>query len=364
MSSSASERGTPLDVLVNRRLFPALVLTVVLATYVPNAVTYYAMCACLPPEHVETMRHATHLVWIVPSVSVGLAVLAVRAIFFLINRHVTRPTARMAAWAERCYEGGLNEPIRVASRVAEIRRLVAVFARLFGDLVTSVDELNKIVHAMRHNLASPLNAVNGAGCDLGKEDCDARRVAERLFSLVKTIRHILDCNAGIATNRCRLGAEPPQELFVSDLVHECLDATESLADAKGVELTAEWDRGGDRIVAHRQRILNVLQNLVDNAIKYTPEGGHVRLEVKTASDGLSIVVADSGAGIPEADRPNVFDRSFRASNAGDTPGTGDGLALVKSTVDFYRGKIDFRPNIPAGTVFTVSLPVTTRVSGK
>lgn len=362
MSLFASKTGIALDVLVNRRLFPALILTVVLATYVPNVITYYTMCACLPQEQLDMMRHTTHLVWILPSVTVGIAILAIRTILFVINRYVTRPTIRMASWAERCYTGGLNEPIRVTSRVVEIKQLVTIFDKVFGDLVTSLDELNKIVHTMRHNLASPLNAVNGAGADLEKEECNNTKVAECLFALVKTITHILDCNAGIATNRCRLGIEPPRELFVSNLVHECLDATETLADAKGVELQAEWDHGNDKIVAHHQQIGNILHNLVDNAIKYTPAGGSVHLTVKAETDGLSIRVADTGIGIPEADRVRIYGRSFRASNVGDAPGTGDGLALVKSAVDFYRGSIDFSSNTPSGTVFLVKLPIKTSIS--
>jgi len=102
----------------------------------------------------------------------------------------------------------------------------------------------------------------------------------------------------------------------------------------------------------------MLQNLIENAHKYTPSGGKITVRCLAEGGQLIIQVEDTGQGIPPADQPYIFDKLFRASNAGpDTPGSGLGLAIVKSIVESHGGRYWFESILGRGTTFTIVLPV-------
>jgi two-component system sensor histidine kinase VicK len=102
----------------------------------------------------------------------------------------------------------------------------------------------------------------------------------------------------------------------------------------------------------------LMDNLLVNAIKYTPEQGTITISLRVDDGQVILEVGDTGVGIPLADQPHIFEKFYRASNAPkSTPGTGLGLAIVKSIVDNYQGRIWVESTIGAGTKFIIVLPV-------
>jgi signal transduction histidine kinase len=142
---------------------------------------------------------------------------------------------------------------------------------------------------------------------------------------------------------------------VTGLIKETVRARSAAADKRGVILRAEVTSQGPPLVADRQRLLQVLDNLVSNAIKFTDPGGHAT--VKATWDGVSwrIDVADSGIGVPREDHSRVFDRFFRAANAriAQVPGTGLGLSVVKAIVELHGGRIEVCSAPGGGTTFSL-----------
>jgi signal transduction histidine kinase len=105
------------------------------------------------------------------------------------------------------------------------------------------------------------------------------------------------------------------------------------------------------------RLRQMIANLLENAIRYTPSGGTVRVEAEAEGDQVILRVSDTGPGVPPADQPYLFDKFFRASNVPEhVPGTGLGLSIVKSIVDNHGGRIWVDSTLGAGTTFTVVLP--------
>lgn len=102
---------------------------------------------------------------------------------------------------------------------------------------------------------------------------------------------------------------------------------------------------------------HILSNLVSNAVKYSPAGGQVEVVVRRARDEAVFTVADQGLGIPQADQARLFEAFHRATNVGQTPGTGLGLLIVKRCVELHRGRIDFVSEEGRGSTFTVRLPL-------
>ena len=131
----------------------------------------------------------------------------------------------------------------------------------------------------------------------------------------------------------------------------------STAEGKGLTLESDIPEELPMVLGAPIRLRQMIGNLLDNAIKYTPAEGIIHIEGEGESDQVILRVRDSGPGIPTADQPYLFDKFFRASNAPeDLPGTGLGLSIVKSIVDNHDGRIWVESDLGHGTTFTVVLP--------
>jgi signal transduction histidine kinase len=150
----------------------------------------------------------------------------------------------------------------------------------------------------------------------------------------------------------RLSREP---LELSDVVRDAVSLYADVAEEKGVALETRC-APGVCVSADRNRMRQVVANLLDNAIKYTPAGG--RVEVSTALDGGEAVltVTDTGVGIPPGERPRIWDRLYRGDASRSERGLGLGLSLVKAVVEAHGGRVDALSSPGAGATFVVRLP--------
>jgi two-component system OmpR family sensor kinase len=133
---------------------------------------------------------------------------------------------------------------------------------------------------------------------------------------------------------------------------------EILAEEKQQELTLD---GPETAMAqgHVEPLRQALANLVDNAIRYTPEGGRIRIRIRSLALGLMVEVEDNGPGISAADRDRIFDRFYRAQPdpGGDSHGTGLGLAIARSAVEACGGRLACEPATKGGSLFRITLQV-------
>ena len=142
-----------------------------------------------------------------------------------------------------------------------------------------------------------------------------------------------------------------------DIVALVADAVETLApqaESKSLKLTAQVDDALPTVACDRDRVLQVITNLVGNAIKFTPARGAIRLRVTRAEDTVEISIYDSGTGIAENELPHVFDRYWKS---GDTAGTGLGLFIARGIVQAHGGRIWAESSPGAGSAFHFTLPV-------
>ncbi len=136
---------------------------------------------------------------------------------------------------------------------------------------------------------------------------------------------------------------------VEQLVHRAAESAGPVAKGKGVDLVTEVNGTPIEVEGDRRLLAQLLDNLVSNAVKFTPEGGSVT--IRACGDGGTTVVevTDTGAGIPPDDVPKVFDRFFRAPTAADVPGTGLGLAISKAIVEAHGGSIGVESELGVGS---------------
>lgn len=149
-----------------------------------------------------------------------------------------------------------------------------------------------------------------------------------------------------------------EQIDIIEILKSVINTNKSFADSKKIQLNTEFAITKPNFFGMKTSTEEMISNLVQNAIKYTHEGGKVNLQAFSDEQNLKIVVSDSGCGIPEADLPFIFDEFYRATNIKNTvkDGTGLGLSLVKAIIERHQGTINAESTLNKGSKFTVILP--------
>jgi len=183
---------------------------------------------------------------------------------------------------------------------------------------------------------------------IGKDARRIQRFSARMNQLIGDLLDVVSIEAGHLA--ITLEAQDAAEI-----IRETVDVYQALAASKGIELTGVTD---GPLLAHldHDRILQVLANLVGNALKFTPAGGRIGIRGRMAGDEVQLVVADTGTGIPEDKVGRIFDRFWQLDRSATRSGLGLGLHICKSIVEAHRGHIAVESQPGRGTTFLVTLP--------
>jgi len=148
------------------------------------------------------------------------------------------------------------------------------------------------------------------------------------------------------------------DVILNGVVSRVIETVQPEVEEKNIELTVEVPDNLLTVKGTDDDLERLIGNLVENAVKYTPARGKVKLQLNLNAESLRIVVADTGIGIAPEAMPRIFEEFYRAKNAKEMgqEGTGLGLSLVKHIVDRYRGQIDVESRLGEGSTFTVTLP--------
>ncbi len=244
-------------------------------------------------------------------------------------------------------------------------------ARLYEEENRLVEELRSIdqaksdfVATVSHELRTPLTSITGYAEMLldremgelsAEQEHTLQRVSRntvRLQDLIEDLLTLSAIEAGTFTTVTR-----PVNLLDS-IAGAAEDAAPAVA-AKGLTLTTTRPADGLIVDGDANQLVRVLMNLLSNAVKFTPEGGRIELTTVTAGGWAVVSVADTGMGIPEADKKNLFTRFFRASNATQRaiPGTGLGLSIIQAIIAGHGGELSLQSQEGTGTTVTVRLPL-------
>lgn len=228
-------------------------------------------------------------------------------------------------------------------------------ARLFAQAQQAVRVREQILAVVSHDLRNPLGAILLTTAALAKRGAPAEAVGKiqrGAESMVRLIEDLLDF-ASIETGSLSIkrSLEDP-----GPMIQETHAGFESVAEEKGLRLTANVETNLPRVNCDRGRILQVLSNLVGNATKATAAGGHITLRVEARGNGLVFAVADNGPGISEEDVKHLFERYWRSGEA-EYKGTGLGLAIARGIVSAHDGRIWVESELGRGSTFLFTLPV-------
>ena len=259
----------------------------------------------------------------------------------------------------------LHRRLPVPMEQDELGRLAVTLNQMMGRLEKSFAALHRFTADASHELKTPLTVVR-AGVEraittpnLPRETlevlAESLQEAKRMAELVDALLTLARADEGLA----RLHREP---VDLRELVRETQETGELLAEQAGVVVDVATPDAPVVMDVDRSRIHQLVLNLVENAVKYTPRGGRVRVSLGPQNGTVTISVADTGIGIAPGDLPHIFDRFWRADLArtrtAERPGTGLGLAICKWIAEAHGGRIDVVSRPGRGTTFTVTLPAT------
>jgi len=184
----------------------------------------------------------------------------------------------------------------------------------------------------------------------GRKQIDAiQRSAKRMNQLIDSLRDATMIETGHFT------IEPKTE-SVALLVEEAVKILEPQTDVRSVTLKVQLEDPASTVHCDRERVLQIIANLVGNAIKFTPKGGEIRIATKAARDAICVSVSDTGSGIPSRELTQVFDR-YWSGRPGTRSGTGLGLFIAKGIAEAHGGSIWVESEIGTGSTFYFTLPL-------
>ena len=276
----------------------------------------------------------------------------------LIALRITRSLRRLSAATAAVASGSFREPIPVAGRDE-----VAVLARSFNtmaDRLRQHDELKEEFFAtLSHELRSPITSVREAAHLLA--DGIPGPLVPKQLRLVEIIRRSTDrllrlVNQILDVSRLRAGLLPLEyaPVDLARLVARVVDELRPRADEAGVALEREGLGTRFTVMGDEDRLVQVVVNLLANAVRFTPAGGRVIARVVDAADECEIQIEDTGVGIPASELPHIFE-AYRQAHLGKG-GTGLGLAIVRGLVQAHGGRVTAESQPGKGSRFTVLLP--------
>jgi two-component system OmpR family sensor kinase len=293
-------------------------------------------------------------------------------LFHLLTRRVRSLAAAMKAFEQ----SDLSEPVTYEhppdpATDDEIDRLGTAFSEMSRRIISQINEIRaadrlrrEFVSNISHDLRTPLTSLHGyletlliKGNEISPEEKGkylktALRNAEHLGQLVSGLFEL----ANLDSRETEVKSEPfhPGELL-QDIVHKF----HLSAEKKGIELKVAFPDGLPLVLADIGLVERAVENLTDNALRYTQEGGTVTLSLSPEDGEVRVSVSDSGKGISEEDLPHIFDRHYRAEKEvpGGSESAGLGLAITKRILELHGRGIAVRSEVGRGTTFTFRLPV-------
>lgn len=295
---------------------------------------------------------------IIDSVARGALLSGIVAVFLaataglLVSARMTEPIIEMTEATTRMSNGDLS--VRTAlQRNDELGVLSSAFNTMAARIEDTVTTLRRFVADAAHEFNTPLTALR-TNLELALETHEAKTVERALLQLTR-----LETLAQDLLDLSRVEALPDdkasQPVNLVSLVHDTSIGYASRAEQADIEFDLNLPDETLIIYGNPGQIRRLICNLLDNAIKFTPHGGIVRVRLDHADGQAKLCVEDTGIGIPKDDLPQLFSRFHRARNANTYPGSGLGLAIVKAIVDAHHGKV-YVESSASGTRIVTMLP--------
>lgn len=308
----------------------------------------------------EMMEEAgTVFSWLIP-----VAILLGSGGGYFLARKSLAPVVAMSSQAGRIGAENLHERLAVQNEKDELGHLAKSFNRLLDRLSESFDRQRRFMADASHELRTPVAILRGESevalsqqtrsSEEYRESLDVmHHEAERLTRIVEDLFTLTRADAGEYPLQ-------PSDFYLDELVADCVHSARTLAQAKKISLTFDGAPESP-IHADESLVRRMLLNLLDNAIKYTPDFGRVTVSCHRNGQEYAVKIADTGCGIPAELQPRIFERFFRADKArshseNDGGGAGLGLAISRWIAEAHHGRLELTRCDSTGSTFSAYLP--------
>jgi len=317
------------------------------------------------PYRVRTVHDLSGVFILFGQLMIALLVFDIlRAIGFLVggrrhNRRLLQPIADITAHAQMLSENDLSLRLNVAGAKNELRDLATVFNAMLDRIEAAYNGQKQFVSDASHELRTPIAVIQGYANLLERWAKDDPHVRDEAIAAIVNetgnMKDLVEKLLFLARHDKKTFKLKLEHFELRELIEETVRETEMITANHRVE-TGELT--SCILYADRNAIKQAIRVFIDNAVKYTPPGGALRIACERTPGTVSISVSDSGEGIASADLPNIFDRLYRADAArsGKTTGHGLGLAIARIIVTSHGGKIRVTSQKGVGSTFRILLP--------
>lgn len=355
---------------VNGRLFVGtelyaggeIVPTDVLAEAIPVIVANETVAYIVPDDESGISLAAEEQIYLqrtneVLIVAGGAAVAAALLMGLGLARMFIQPINHLTSASKAMAAGDLEQRVPITAN-DELGELATSFNKMSADLAAATRQRRQLTADIAHDLSTPLQVISGY-IEAG-QDGSLPLTPKRLEKIATEIDHLsrlvedLDLLAQTDTHTLRLQLEP---INPASFLEHVVESFSPLANAESVNIRSQVSPKLPTIQADYNRLMQVMGNLVTNALRYTPVGGDIVISAESHQNEVLLRVTDTGAGISAADLPFIFDRFYRADTSRTEGGKmGLGLAISKALVEAMGGQISARSATAKGTTFQILLP--------
>ena len=279
---------------------------------------------------------------------------------FHVSKRAMAGVKRVSDSANRVKAGNFSERVEAGTEGTEIEELAIAFNGMVSKVEILMRELRDVTCHIAHDLRTPLARIRGLLENLNWEEGtpdERERLVEaaieecdRMVPLINTILELAQAEAGMIVLQ-------EEEFDLAADVHTAHSLFSRMAEDRQITFICTVPDHPVRMAGDRNRIQRIISNLLDNALKFTPETGRVSVELQSNEQQAVLTIRDTGPGIPPAELERVFERFYRVDGSRNLPGYGLGLSLVNAFVIALGGTISIKSNEGKGCVITVTIPL-------
>ncbi|MCX6048022.1 MAG: HAMP domain-containing sensor histidine kinase [Chloroflexi bacterium] len=282
-----------------------------------------------------------------------LAVLLAALLGWYLSRRISAPIIALTEVTTRMAQGDLSSRTHVKSR-DEIGQLAHSFNEMAAQVEATITMLHRFVSDAAHELQTPLTALY-VDLDLAAQAHEAatqQGFVQRAQASALRLKSLTNQLLALSRLEAQAEPEPTEPLDLTNLLRQTAETYASQAEQAELNFSLQAPAEAVYIRAHLPQMRVVLDNLFDNACKFTPPGGNVTIQLQPSGAQVQLSVTDTGIGVPPDDLPLLFNRFHRSRNAANYPGSGLGLAIVKAIIEQQGGQVMVENSTP-GTRFTL-----------
>lgn len=308
------------------------------------------------------------LIYRVVLIGAIVAVVIAFTVAYFLSRSITFPISRMQEAAQRIAKGDFSRKVNIKSKdeLGELAKSLNLMAAELQQKMENLKQMDRIrtdfVANVSHELKTPLTLIKGYIETLEDRAINDKEKAQKFISIIKEhakrLENIIEDLLSLSELELSKDILNRTEFDLKKLIDEIILSFGYALDAKRQMLSINQEGDNFRLKADRDKIEQVIVNLVDNAIKYTNEAGRINISLVEQPNEVAFTVRDNGIGIPKEDIDRVFERFYRVDKARsrELGGTGLGLGIAKYIVLAHKGSISIESEIKKGTKIIVRLP--------